>query len=186
MRIGNSWRTPEKQETPVATAADYRLLIATLPIVFVAGHHYIVWLAPDGAVLAEFNGLATSPRGVAKAVGYLPSDRLKVHESGRRFYRPGHPQTLLLAGAQAELSRRWQAGRAAMAAINAADLGYPCLGLGRNSNSVTCTLLAAMGCGSTHRDRLLTPGARRLLLPETEIVAIRRRYGLDADDTAAK
>lgn len=184
MRIGNSWRNHEKQDSPVETGADYRLLIATLPIVFVAGHHYIVWLAPDGAVLAEFNGLATSPRGVAKAVGYLPSDRLKVHESGRRFYRPGHPQTLLLAGAKDELSRRWQAGRAAMAAINAADLGYPCLGLGRNSNSAADTLLAAMACALAPRHRLLTPGAGRLLLPEAEIVAIRRRYGLEADWTA--
>ncbi|MFC4160447.1 hypothetical protein [Chitinimonas lacunae] len=158
--------------------SSYRILLATLPIVLVAGHRYLVLLDPAGDVLAELNGLATSRSGRIKPIGYLPSDRLKVYESGRRFYRLDHPQTLLCSGELPDLLPRWQAAREAMGRLNAADLPYPLLGFGRNSNSVVRTLLAVMDLPPQHRDYRLTPGARSLLLAQREIEEIQQQHGL--------
>jgi hypothetical protein len=96
-----------------------------------------------------------------------------------RLYRSSQPQAVVFDGTEAATMDRWQAVRRAIEAINALNLGYPILGAGRNSNSLTSTLIAAMGLAEP-----LIPGARRapgqgrLLLPADRLAAFRHGTGL--------
>ena len=122
------------------------IVLAQFSILGLFSHHLLVLLDGEGVVLEEINGLATSRAGRIKPIGYLPSDRLRVHHFRDAYlYQPQQRHALLASGSAEQLARHWQAALAAGEAINALNLGYPILGVGPNSNSVASTLIACMG-----------------------------------------
>lgn len=127
-------------------AERWQIRLAQYPILGLFSHNLLVLLSESGVVLEELDGLATSGAGRIKPVGYLPSDRLRVHRFAAPFlFQPQQRQALLFEGAEAVVRQRWQAAVCGGEAINALNLAYPFLGLGPNSNSVTSTLIACMG-----------------------------------------
>ena len=171
---------------PDADRARCRIIRSQFPFGAFFGHDLIALLDPAGALLLEADGLATSRTGQIKPIGYLPSDRLKVHEFDRpALYRSEQPRTTLFEGTHAEAMQRWAALREAGRMLNALDLHYPFLGLGPNSNSVACTLTSAMGLDDSLRcGRRYAPGRGTLLLPPNELAGLRRRHGWDSATSA--
>lgn len=124
----------------------HRIVLAQYSILGLFGHNLLVLLDTDGQVLEELDGLATSRQGQIKPVGYLPSDRLKVYRFTRPYlFQSQQRQVELHSGSAHEVAQRWHAALAGAEAINALNLGYPILGVGKNSNAVTSTLIACMG-----------------------------------------
>lgn len=159
-----------------AGRAPFRIIRSQFPFGAFFGHDVIALLDPADTLLLEADGLATSRTGRIKPIGYLPSDRLKVHEFDRpALYRPTQPHVTLFEGTHAETMQRWAALREAGRLLNALDLRYPFLGLGPNSNSVACTLAAAMALDDRlHCGRRFAPGRGTLLLQPD---ALRRCQG---------
>lgn len=167
---------------PDASRPAFRIIRSQFPFGGFFGHDLIALLDPAGALLLEADGLATSRTGQIKPIGYLPSDRLKVHEFDRpALYRPAQSHVTLFEGTHDEAMQRWTALREAGRMLNALDLRYPFLGLGPNSNSVACTLTAAMALDDRlHCGRRYAPGRGTLLLPPSELAGLRRRHGWDS------
>lgn len=153
-----------------------QIRVAQYAILGVFSHNLLVLLSASGAVLEELDGLATSAAGRIKPVGYLPSDRLRVHRFTAPFlFQPGQRQALLLAGTEQAVRPCWQAALRGAEAINALHLGYPILGMGRNSNSVTSTLIACMGLAEPALPRgRWAPGKGCLLLAPERIASLRK------------
>lgn len=137
-----------------------------------------------------------------KPIGYLSSDRLRGYDTRAhpRTFMPIHgcaPGAWIIrdgvgSGAirplaqgltAAEVEERLAPALAAMRRINAlsdgpeggAGLPYPFLGFGPNSNSFFATMLHAMGFDQPlfAQSARLVPGARKLLLPQDVLTAIR-------------
>lgn len=124
----------------------WQIRVVQYAILGLFSHNLLVLLNESGTLLEELDGLATSAAGRIKPVGYLPSDRLRVHRFAAPFlFQPSQRQALLFEGSEAMVRQRWQAAVRGGEAINALNLAYPFLGLGPNSNSVTSTLIACMG-----------------------------------------
>ncbi|OZI44503.1 hypothetical protein CEK29_07175 [Bordetella genomosp. 5] len=171
--------TPPAHGPSDAHPALFRIVRSQFPFGAFFGHDLIALLDPANRLLREADGLATSRSGRIKPIGYLPSDRLKVHEFDRAaLYRPTQPRVTLFEGTHAEAMQRWAALREAGRMLNALDLPYPFLGLGPNSNSVACTLTAAMAlddrlrCGRRH-----APGRGTLLLQPAQLADLHQRHG---------
>ncbi len=157
---------------------NYEIVQAQLPLVFgLGGHNLIVVKDPSGRVIQEFDGLATSADGTIKAVGYLPSDKLKVYSfDSPTYYTPDQNQYVVYStNSFTDISERINAMTSAAAAMNAGDLSYPILGLGKNSNSVSSTLIAATGSTefSVPNSAYIMPGVGDLLLPAATLDTIR-------------
>jgi hypothetical protein len=60
-----------------------RIAVAELRVLHLGGHRIIAHADGDGRLLRQINGLATTREGKPIAVGFLPSHRLKVHDSAR-------------------------------------------------------------------------------------------------------
>ena len=161
---------------------NYTISEVQLPLLGgVAGHDMLVLKDPDGTVIGEIDGLATSSSGSIKAIGYLPSDTLQVYAyNGPQYYYSTYPQTVLASGSEADITSMWNAGLAAGSAINDLDLPYPFMGLGANSNSVASTIIAAMGLPETTipGSAPITPGVGTLLLPTATLQAIQSEYNI--------
>ncbi|WP_230479391.1 hypothetical protein [Kingella kingae] len=154
----------------MSQSENYRIVKSQLPLVGgMGGHNFIAVLDPSGKVVHELNGLATSEDGAIKPIGYLPSDRLKVYsetEAGGFFYNPSQRQQTLYEGSYESVMDKYNKGYEAGKKINDQNLPYPFFGLGKNSNSVTSTLLNQMGLDDPDLGNALTPGEGSLLLPE--------------------
>ncbi|UWU79656.1 hypothetical protein N2603_14685 [Bradyrhizobium huanghuaihaiense] len=162
---------------------QYRIVKAQLPLIGgLAGHNFLALIDPDGNVMGELHGLATGADGLPKPIGHLPSDELKGYHD-QRFYKPNFAQTELASGDQAEIMKRWNAGRAVLDKINARNIHYPWMGLGQNSNSFASTLIAAMGLNesSMRGGASVVPGARSMLLDPKDIQDIQRQFNIGAD-----
>ncbi len=147
-----------------------------------AGHHLLAQRNPAGEIMGELDGLAMGRDGSIKPVGYSPCDRLKVfHFQSTYLYAPGLPQCEVYAGSQQEVFNRWDAALDAANAINELDLHYPFLGLGKNSNSVASTLIAAMKLTEPEIPGAapILPGKGVMLLSETVLAEIWHRHHLD-------
>ena len=156
----------------------YRIVLGQLKLgatLGLFGHNFLALLGPDGTVLREINGLATSASGRIKTIGYLPGDRLKVYAFARPcFYRRPCPQAVLFEGDRDAVTRLMAVADRAAREVNALDLPYPFVGLGANSNSVCATLIAAMGLAQPKRlaaGSPLTPGRGRILLSAARAAA---------------
>ncbi|MGY8633214.1 hypothetical protein RAD15_12125 [Bradyrhizobium sp. 14AA] len=161
---------------------QYRIVKAQLPLIGgVAGHNFLVLIDPDGNVIGELHGLATGADGLPKPIGHLPSDELRGYHD-QRFYKPNFAQTELASGDQAEIMKRWDAGRAVLDKINARNIHYPWMGLGQNSNSFASTLIAAMGLTESPMPggASVVPGARSMLLDPKDIQDIQRQFNIGA------
>ncbi|GLK88267.1 hypothetical protein [Pseudomonas turukhanskensis] len=153
-----------------------QLVLSQFPLLRLFGHNLLVFVDATGTVIAELDGLATSKTGSIKPVGYLPSDRLKVYQfSASYLYRHQQPRVVLYKGSRLEVQQRWAAALRGKDAINALGLAYPLFGLGRNSNSVTSTLIACMGLYELAiPNGKPAPWEGHLLLPRGTIAAIRK------------
>ena len=152
-----------------------QVVMSQFPLLGLFGHNLLVMLDATGTVIAELDGLASSKTGRIKPVGYLPSDRLKVYQFSTAYlYRHQQPRVVLYKGSRLEVQRRWAAALRGKDAVNARGLAYPLFGLGRNSNSVTSTLIACMGLYELAiPNGKPAPGEGHLLLPRETIAAIR-------------
>lgn len=156
---------------------DYKIVLSQFHILtfFVkAGHNMLVLIDNQENLFSELDGLATSKDGKVKPIGYLPSDRLKVYEfSSPYLYAKAQPQITLFSADRESVMTHWQAALRAMDVINKKNLPYPVLGLGKNSNSVTSTLIRCMKL-----NELPVPGggiapfAGRMVLSDAEIQEI--------------
>ena len=138
-------------------ANGYSIVLSQLPLRGLpAGHNLLVLLDPAGNPISQINGLAMSPDGQVKAIGFWPSDEIIVKERKRfdpdpnnpNFYSSNNPQVTIFSGIEADTMNYWAAALAGRDAINARDLNYPpfgVVGANGNSNSVASTLIAAMG-----------------------------------------
>lgn len=161
---------------------QYRIVKAQHPLIGgLAGHNFLVLIDPNGKVVEELHGLATGADGRPKPIGHLPSDELRGYVD-QHFYRPDYAQAELASGDQAEITKIWNAGRAALDKINARSLHYPWMGLGQNSNSVNSTLIAAMGRSEPPMPggASVMPGAGSMLLDPRDIQDIQRQFNIGA------
>lgn len=169
--------------------SQYRIVSAQLPLIGgVAGHNFLALIGPDGNVIGEFHGLATGPDGNPKPIGHLPSDELKGYDD-RHYYEPNFAQTELASGDQAEMMKRWNAGKAALDKMNARNIHHPWMGLGQNSNSFASTLIAVMGLTVPPMPggAPVMAGARSMLLDAKDIQGIQRQFNIDlprSEDTS--
>jgi hypothetical protein len=159
------------------------ILISQYPLLRVCGHNLLVLVDEAGTVIAELDGLATSKKGAIKPIGYLPSDRLKAYQfTGPYLYRHQQPKAVLYSGCRVQVEKRWQAAVRGKEAINDLALAYPFLGLGRNSNSVTSTLIACMGLEAVPMPGARpAPGQRQRVLPREMIAVIRNEMAAGAN-----
>ena len=164
----------------MADTGNYKIVKSQLPLVGgTAGHNLIAVLDPNGRAIHELNGLATSKDGEIKPIGYLPSDRLYVHnekEAKGFFYNPSQNQEVVFEGSYNEVMKKFNLGYEIGQEINKRNFPYPILGLGENSNSVASTLLKGMGLRDPDLGKALTPGEGSLLIPETELKQIRQNW----------
>lgn len=165
-------------------AGKYQIIQSQLPLVWgLGGHNLVVVTDPSGGVLGEFNGLATSARGQIKPIGYLPTDQLRVFKfSQARYYRSTQNQYVVFSSSSyADISSRINAMEQCMHQINAQNMRYPFLGLGKNSNSVASTLLSCIGGKETPlpKGAWIMPGVGNLLLPQPVIDGIRVNHGIN-------
>ncbi|MDO4644109.1 MAG: hypothetical protein Q4A74_09735, partial [Cardiobacteriaceae bacterium] len=151
----------------------YTIVKSQLPLLGgIAGHNFIAVLNPNGQVIHELNGLATSKDNKIKPIGYLPSDKLKVYnetEVHGFFYRPSQKQEVVYKGSYDEVMEKFNEGYEIGQKINDKNFHYPFMGLGENSNSVASTLLKGMGLSDPDLGWPLTPGEGSLLLPEQDL-----------------
>lgn len=161
----------------------YTIIESQLPLIGgLAGHNLIVVKDPAGNVISEFNGLAVGADNIPKAIGYLPSDKLKVFEFNQAtFYAPDQAQTVVFSGTLEQVTARIQAAEQCAIQMNSNDMGYPFLGLGKNSNSVASTLLECMGIVETPvpGSAWIMPGVGDILLPQDFIDSVLSQYQLN-------
>ncbi|MBJ7308924.1 hypothetical protein ACFOLJ_13065 [Rugamonas sp. CCM 8940] len=164
----------------------YDIIQSQLPLVGgLGGHNLIAIRDPGGNIIREYNGLATSSDGTIKAVGYLPSDMLKVYafDSARYYSTDQHQQVLFSTNNYSEIVDRMGAMNQAAGAMNAANLSYPFLGFGKNSNSVDSTLISAMGLAERPipNGAWIMPGVGDILLPDAAINAIKQNNNINSN-----
>ncbi len=163
---------------------NYEIIQSQLPLVGgLGGHNLIVVKDPGGRVISEFNGLATSSDGVIKPIGYLSSDKLKVFEfTNANYYDSSQNQyTVYSTSSFSEISSRLNAMKQTMNQMNSLDMSYPFLGLGKNSNSVSSTLLASIGATESKvpNSAWVMPGVGDMLLPQSFIDSVRTSNGIN-------
>lgn len=160
-----------------------QIVMSQFPLLRLFGHNLLVRLDETGRVEAELDGLAAGKTGTIKPVGYLPSDKLKVYQfTAAYLYRHRQPRAVLYKASRAEVERRWAAALRGKDAINALNLGYPLFGLGRNSNSVTSTLVACMGLEESSMPAgKPAPWQGLMVLAQETIAAIRNEMATGAN-----
>lgn len=175
---------------------NYTIISSQLPLVGgTAGHNLVVVLDPSGHVMHEFDGLATGANGQIKPIGYLPSDTLKVYDfTSATYYNSSQAHYTLFQSPDINaIDQRIGALQDCMNQINAANLSYPFMGLGKNSNSVDSTLIACIGGteipmpGGAH----VMPGVGDILLSQDTINAVKALNGIsqnfvELDDTGTQ
>lgn len=137
-----------------------------------AGHNLIVVKNDAGDVIKEFDGLAADQNGNLKTIGYLSTDKLVVKEfNGAVYYQPNQAQQVVFSGTLQEVMSRVSAAEACANQMNANNMEYPFLGIGKNSNSVGSTLLKCMGIVETPipGSASVMPGVGDILLPQSFI-----------------
>lgn len=134
-------------------------------------HNYYVIKDPDGKVIIELHGLATSKNGKVKIIGYLPSDKIRFHEfKGNKFYDPSNPPRtqVVFTGSYAAVMKKVSNAQKVGKYINSLNIPYPFLGIiGRkldNSNAVYRTLGYAMRVEAPYLDGI-KPGMGDILIP---------------------
>ncbi|ALR06385.1 hypothetical protein XFHB_05505 [Xylella fastidiosa] len=151
--------------------ADYSIILSQLRIARLLGHNLLVLKDNSGKLISEIDGLATSKNGETKPVGYLPSDRLKAFEFKSAFLYESSQAQIALINANKEIClNKWNVALNAITLINTKNLPYPIFGLGKNSNSVTSTLIR---CMDLHEPQIpsggIAPFSGEILLSEAEI-----------------
>jgi predicted Zn-dependent protease len=178
---------------PAAVAGNYKIVESQLPLVGgLGGHNLEVLIDPNGNIVAELDGLATSaptaanPQGTVQAIGFFNSS-LKVYETaetsgyqGTYLYSSSQAQATVSTGTYAQIMAQWNSALSCGAAINNENLSYPFAGLGSNSNSVASTLVACMGETepSISTNATFTPGVGTLLLTPATIQTIQKANGV--------
>ncbi|WP_146135114.1 hypothetical protein [Neisseria iguanae] len=146
----------------MSDSQSYAIVKSQHPLVGgVAGHNFIAVLTPEGNVIHELNGLATSRTGEIKPIGYLPSDKLYIYDEvdvGKFFYNSSQNQEIIFSGSYREVMDKFQIGKYLIPLFNSKNFSYPFIGLGDNSNSAASTLLKGMGLPDPDLGNAITPG----------------------------
>lgn len=168
---------------------NYKIIQSQLPLVFgFSGHNLITVMNDSGQVIHEFNGLAVDSSGNIKAIGYWPSDKLKVFDfTSKTYYDAGQAQQVVFSGSEADVMARVSAMQSCAAQMNANDMGYPFLGFGKNSNSVESTLMRCIGVTETAipYSAPIMIGVGDILLPSSFIDSVKTMNGISAASSSA-
>ncbi|AAF84775.1 hypothetical protein [Xylella fastidiosa] len=113
----------------------------------------------------------------------MPSDRLKAFEFKSAFLYKSSQAQIALINANKEISlNKWNVALNTITLINTKNLPYPIFGIGRNSNSVTSTLIR---CMDLHEPKIpsggIAPFSGEMLLSE-----FRNRKTLERVDLKVK
>lgn len=167
----------EKKHITDTNTGNYKIIESQFRVALFFGHNMLVLVDQSGKFISEINGLATSKNGTIKPVGYLKSDRLQVYEfQNPHLYNAKQPQKILYEDVQQNIMDRWNTARDAKDAINALNLSYPIFGAGRNSNSVTSTLIMSMGLNEPNiSGSKWTPGKGRIILSDLTLQTIKKK-----------
>ncbi len=85
-------------------SGEYTITESQLSVAGAGGHNLLVLKDPNGNVIGELDGLATSASGEIKPIGYLPTDTLKVYQYDQAtYYSDSQPQALVASGSQAQI-----------------------------------------------------------------------------------
>jgi hypothetical protein len=155
---------------------SYKIMLSQFKILGLLGHNLITLMDSTGELISEIDGLATGKNGEIKPIGYLCSDRLKAYEfSSAYLYASTQSQVALFEADEDAVFHLWKKALAAVELINTKNLPYPILGLGKNSNSVTSTIIKCMNLTeATIPGGSFAPFAGQMVLSESEIINIQQ------------